>query len=59
MGPLRLRGVPQLPQKAEVAGLLALQFAQSCASGLPHFPQKLLVEGLFVPHFEQRIDASG
>jgi hypothetical protein len=51
--------VPQLPQKAEVAGLLALQFAQSFASGLPHFPQKLLVEGLFVPHFEQRIDASG
>ena len=53
-----LRAVPQLPQKPEVAGLFVLQSGQSLVSVFPHFPQKLLVEGLFVPHFEQRIDAS-
>jgi hypothetical protein len=47
-----------LPQKSDVGGFSALHFAQRFASAFPHFAQKLLVEGLFVPHFEQRIDAT-
>src|SRR5690242_17560255 len=48
-------GAPHLPQKSDVDGFSALNFAQSFPSAFPHLAQKLFVEGLFVPQLEQRI----